>query len=55
MPQGSVLDPLLSNIYINDMMNACGGFKCIQFTDDTTLYATGLLPQGLLLFNIYIN
>ena len=39
VPKGSMLGLLLLNI--NDMMNACGGLKCIQFADDTTLYATG--------------
>ena len=41
VPQGSILGPLLFNLYINDMSFACGGLKSIHFADDTTLYASG--------------
>lgn len=41
VPQGSVLGPLLFNLYINDLPLYLGEKKCVIFADDTTLYASG--------------
>ena len=40
IPQGSVLGPLLFNIYINDITEASTKFDFIMYADDITLTST---------------
>ena len=39
MPQGSVLRPLLLNIYINDLFFLTAKTNVCKYVDDTTFYA----------------
>ena len=37
VPQGSVIDPLLFNIFINDIIKGSAKFSFILYADDTKL------------------
>ena len=37
VPQGSILGPILFNLYVHDLSESSTG-ECLQFADDTTLY-----------------
>ena len=47
LPQGSLLGPLLFNIFINDLNYAVPGVSLRLYTDDTTLYASDVSPIAL--------
>lgn len=41
MPQGSVLDPFLFVLFVNDLRHAFSNRDLYQFDDDTTIIITG--------------
>ena len=38
VPQGSILGPVLFNIYVSDMNMVCEGSTCPQYADDSNIY-----------------
>ena len=49
VPQGSILDPTLFNLHINDLHNFWPGKKIIQFADDTCVLSSEDLQKESLL------
>ena len=47
LPQGSLLGPLLSNIFINDLNYEVPDVSLRSYADDTTLYASDVSPIAL--------
>ena len=45
VPQGTILDPLLFNIFINDIPLFVSSSKLGNYADDNTLYAAGFNPE----------
>ena len=48
VPQGSVLGPLLFNVFINDLPNVSDIMKTVLFADDTTLLCSGKNFENLM-------
>ncbi|PNF20040.1 hypothetical protein B7P43_G05817 [Cryptotermes secundus] len=55
VPQGSVLGPLLFNVFINDMCDAVAHSKCLLFADDIKIYRAISSPHDCYLLQSDVN
>ena len=56
VPQGSLLGPLLYNIFIHDFPSSIGASRSIQYADDTIIFASHERPhEGLELIKSHLN
>jgi hypothetical protein len=46
VPQGSIIGPLMFNIFVNDLSH-CVPYRLVRYADDTTLYISGVEPTAL--------
>jgi hypothetical protein len=55
IPQGSVLGPLLFNIFINDLCDIINHSNCLLFADDLKVYRAISSPSDCLLLQADID
>lgn len=60
VPQGSILGPLLFNVYINDLVNICHQARFVMYADDTSIFLSAsnmdeLIPMGNLVLEKFLS